>query len=950
MKACMFECCKKWPFFLSLRFFRRKKGEIMKRQVSDARHGHVLTLMHANNRACDGCKKSIVGETFQCSLCGFDLHPACVAARQHLRWKDAGHEHELVYTTSLFGHVCDVCGGGMSEGYKCSKWCRLLGPFVAHPTCLKSPPTPQTDGGSANQSEVLASPALAPTIASAKPSARALAVFSSMTSTDAEPYSAKAKEFFDAGECVDALLFYKKAYEITLRKGQTTLSRLLKSIPRVCAYGEVLSICERHVEAIPILRKGIDGLSSCGLSESSDFADLTARLGYSLFMTNALEEAFTQLQKAISLWEKHQNTNKFQFGRAMYFMSLVQFKRSKSVADVSFDSGMQSLLRSVQIMALHQSEDKFGVLMAASLLLGRIGIQCQKYDLAIKGFEKCVRVSSEACFELGCIYRDGLSVGVDWQRACKFFESGVKLPEGFCCAGPLAFMLLKGGPGIAANYNRAAEVAQSGASNGDSLSQAVLGVLYRDGKGVQVDLAKSLQLIDSSVAKGSSFGHLCLGEMYLNGFGVPRNVSRAKELLSYAAETGSMEARELLQELGKEVVEAEVSAVACVESCSTTVQSHVEIRHDEVGAVAFVESHSATMQPQVELSHYESVPESSPPESFGALAPAFSLVIDSSNGPSSDVNLLSTFSSSQPYSVDQSLINRDMKRLSFAAASVDISDYRLGKGSMCSIFRGMVELDDAELEQVAVKVLKGQGDELMTAIAAEIALLGRPGLRGLMRLKGVVEEKGWLVLDVMEGSLREWMKARPCLAPEYVVQCATTIVEGMKMLKQSECTLGILSTESVLVDETGRVFLCDFSVECVGNSAWPFSEAFLAPESLRNCLKNSSQKMTREGKEKADVWSFGVLIWEMVHWGGNDDYKSAEDGYKEQLLVGQEVDDEKFCKCLLEEIGIRGKRLDFGDVREEWFRLVDDVKTWCWSLEAKKRITWTQMQIASASW
>jgi hypothetical protein len=104
--------------------------------------------------------------------------------------------------------------------------------------------------------------------------------------------------------------------------------------------------------------------------------------------------------------------------------------------------------------------------------------------------------------------------------------------------------------------------------------------------------------------------------------------------------------------------------------------------------------------------------------------------------PPSDLNLLSTFSSSQPYSVDQSLINRDMKRLSFAADSVDISDNRLGKGSMCSIFRGMVELDDAELERVAVKVLKGQGDELKAAIAAEMALLGRPGLRGLMQLKG----------------------------------------------------------------------------------------------------------------------------------------------------------------------------------------------------------------------
>jgi TPR repeat protein len=289
----------------------------------------------------------------------------------------------------------------------------------------------------------------------------------------------------------------------------------------------------------------------------------------------------------------------------------------------------------------------------------------------------------------------------------------------------------------------------------------------------------------------------------------------------------------------------------------------------------------------------------------------------------------------------------------FAVDDVMLGD-EMGRGATCVVHQATLMAGD--LEAVAVKVMSLRpGVDVEEEVRKEAAFLSVPGLRGVVQLVGVVLEKGWLVLEKMRWSLKSHMKLEPeLLTSSFVLETAVTIIEALKLLTDRKCVHGDMKSDNILIDERGRAHVCDFSHSARSGDTIHLSGGtipYMAPEVWRNRVMPSKRAWTMEDQEKADVWSFGVVVWEMTTCLESKVYVSAHDGYvkhivKKDVDVGNEL---QFCKALLERVGSGGNRLGFAE-DEGLKRLKEDVVKWCWSLQSSKRFTWTQLLNASGGW
>ncbi|WOL13947.1 hypothetical protein Cni_G22727 [Canna indica] len=82
-------------------------------------------------RACDACRKEVLGLVYHCSRCGFDLHPCCANLPRRL---DDGDGHRFELCTKLPGgaacHRCGAKGRGWCYRSECKN-------YNLHVSCVK---------------------------------------------------------------------------------------------------------------------------------------------------------------------------------------------------------------------------------------------------------------------------------------------------------------------------------------------------------------------------------------------------------------------------------------------------------------------------------------------------------------------------------------------------------------------------------------------------------------------------------------------------------------------------------------------------------------------------------------------------------------------------------------------------------------------------------------------
>jgi len=176
---------------------------------------------------------------------------------------------------------------------------------------------------------------------------------------------------------------------------------------------------------------------------------------------------------------------------------------------------------------------------------------------------------------------------------------------------------------------------------------------------------------------------------------------------------------------------------------------------------------------------------------------------------------------------------------------------------------------------VAVKMLKEDHSEgELIGLVKEVEIMKMVGRHeNIVNLLGVCSQPlGQPLLVVLEyaelGNLREFVQKRRMpgeLCFKQMLVHSTQVARGMEYLASRQCVHRDLAARNVLVTGQGVAKVADFGLardleggnyyRKVGEGRLPV--LWMSPESLFEGVSST----------KSDVWSFGVLVWEVVTWG-----------------------------------------------------------------------------------
>ncbi|XP_038614324.1 fibroblast growth factor receptor 2 isoform X6 [Tachyglossus aculeatus] len=193
-----------------------------------------------------------------------------------------------------------------------------------------------------------------------------------------------------------------------------------------------------------------------------------------------------------------------------------------------------------------------------------------------------------------------------------------------------------------------------------------------------------------------------------------------------------------------------------------------------------------------------------------------------------------------------------------------------------------------EAVTVAVKMLKDDATEKdLSDLVSEMEMMKMIGKhKNIINLLGACTQDGPLYVIVeyaSKGNLREFLRARRPPGMEYsfdinrvpeeqmtfkdLVSCTYQLARGMEYLASQKCIHRDLAARNVLVTENNVMKIADFGLARDINNIDYYKKTtngrlpvkWMAPEAL----------FDRVYTHQSDVWSFGVLMWEIFTLGGS---------------------------------------------------------------------------------
>ncbi|KAF7642852.1 hypothetical protein LDENG_00249710 [Lucifuga dentata] len=190
---------------------------------------------------------------------------------------------------------------------------------------------------------------------------------------------------------------------------------------------------------------------------------------------------------------------------------------------------------------------------------------------------------------------------------------------------------------------------------------------------------------------------------------------------------------------------------------------------------------------------------------------------------------------------------------------------QLGSGYFADVYRGRWK----NRINVAIKVIKSDSELNHTEFQKEVQMLKSLRHRHLISLFAVcmASTPYYIITELMEkGSLLKFLRG-----PEgqyldllSLIDMGAQVADGMSYLEEKNSIHRDLAARNVLVGENYICKVADFGLARV------IKEPFYITEDKKIPYKWSAPEAISHGKfsSKSDVWSFGILLYEIITYGG----------------------------------------------------------------------------------
>ncbi|XP_066903761.1 tyrosine-protein kinase hopscotch isoform X2 [Halyomorpha halys] len=245
----------------------------------------------------------------------------------------------------------------------------------------------------------------------------------------------------------------------------------------------------------------------------------------------------------------------------------------------------------------------------------------------------------------------------------------------------------------------------------------------------------------------------------------------------------------------------------------------------------------------------------------------------------------------------------------------------IGKGFYGEVYKGFIEYPDtSEVQYVAVKKLITDSSTYIADFEREISIMKSLKHRNIVEMITATQhpEVRLIMEYVPHGSLKCYLNTNKSQLriKDHLLRYALDVAEGMAYLGQKKIVHRDLAARNVLVANEFHVKISDFGLAqkmepsnyYMLKTPRELPVGWYAPESLR------------DGKfsNLSDVWSYGVLLYEMFSFGGDPNILTEGSDPKLLLQVlesGARLGCPERCPCEVYNVLMRP----------------------CWTLEAKKR-------------
>lgn len=474
----------------------------------------------------------------------------------------------------------------------------------------------------------------------------------------------------------------------------------------------------------------------------------------------------------------------------------------------------------------------------------------QDYQQTVYWYRKAAEQKHvNAQFDLGQLYYFGQRVNQDYRQAAYWFQKAAE--QNHAEAQNNLAVMYQQGEGVPQNYQQCFYWYSKAASQNHIDAQYNLGWLLKNGYGIQQNYQQAFLWYSKAAMQNHVLGQLELGVCYLQGLGVTTNYAEALKWTRLAADQGNEAALNNLghmYEYGLGVLSNLSQAIYYYLLAATHVSSS-PVATENLNRLS-KEGYAYLITHQQQMIQDKKLEEQKLQE--------YSSVLSKLKSSSTETQQSEIEKIKKEIELSKSLATLE---ISFHIAREELTfDQELGRGGFGIVFRGKWRYNDVAIKQLQSSQLS---NDTLEEFQSEMKLMAQLRSPNIVQLYGITDKTPYcIVMEYLpKGDLFNLLHSNEELSWEQRARIALDIACGLAYLHKENIMHRDLKSKNILLDNALKAKLADFGLAKIKTASSIKSTgkimgtlAWMAPELF---------KRKAEYTLKADVYSYGIVVWEL---------------------------------------------------------------------------------------